>query len=389
MYFSKNTTLRSFIREEEGLIMNLRKKSKFIEKNYSTISLWDEMDIAVNPHKLMREKEILYFIREIIKALVSANSIEEMSKMVYHFLKETYGECTIGIAVNSPKEKRISDCFFFEKDERLDFEDILYSEGETSKLLKAVLDKKEYIYGKKTRIGPSVFIGRVPTASYFVPLIIEKDVIGAFTFQIYERDVFSQEELEVCRELIPFMTIALNNTLQNKKILIANKILEKYSKYDDLTEIYNRRFFYEAFDKSYKKSMKEGYKTFLFLMDLNNFKGVNDNFGHFAGDEALIRVAETLKRLFFKRGEVGRYGGDEFICGIAEVSKEIVMELAEKVIDEVYNLDIYYNNSGGRVGISIGILELDFDKELKNYFLQLDKNLYRAKNSTEKTIFIS
>ncbi len=369
--------------------MDLRGKNKFIEDNYSMIRLRDDRKIKEDFHKLMREKEILYFIREITKALVSTNSIKEMSKMVYHFLKATYGECTIGIAVNYPKEKKISDCFFFEKDQRLDFEDILYSEKGASKLLKAVLDKKEYIYEKNTREGPSVFIGRVPTASYFAPLTIEKDVIGAFTFQIYERDTFSQEELEVCRELIPFMTISLNNTLQNKKILMANKILERYSKYDDLTNIYNRRFFYKSFDKIYRRSILEGEKIFLYLLDLNNFKGVNDNFGHFAGDEALIRVAETLKRLFFKRGEVRRYGGDEFLCGIAKVSKEVVMELAEKIIDEIYNLDIYYNNSGGRVGISIGILELDSDKELKNYFLQLDKNLYRAKNSTEKTIFIS
>jgi GGDEF domain-containing protein len=347
--------------------MDLRGKNKFIEDNYSMIRLRDDRKIKEDSHKLMREKEILYFIREITKALVSTNSIEEMSKMVYHFLKATYGECTIGIAVNYPKEKKISDCFFFEKDQRLDFEDILYSEKGASKLLKAVLDKKEYIYEKNTREGPSVFIGRVPTASYFAPLTIEKDVIGAFTFQIYERDTFSQEELEVCRELIPFMTISLNNTLQNKKILMANKILERYSKYDDLTNIYNRRFFYKSFDKIYRKSILEGEKVFLYLLDLNNFKGVNDNFGHFAGD----------------------YGGDEFLCGIAKVSKEVVMELAEKIIDEIYNLDIYYNNSGGRVGISIGILELDSDKELKNYFLQLDKNLYRAKNSTEKTIFIS
>jgi len=375
--------------EKGGFIMDLKKKNKFIKDNYTMINLWDDREITEDSHKLMREKEIFYFIREITKALVSTNSIEDMSNMVYNFLKDHYGECTIGIAVNSPKEKRISDCFFFEKDERLDFEDILYSEGSASKLLKAVLDKKEYIYGKKTRIGPSVFIGRIPTASYFAPLIIEKDVIGAFTFQIYERDTFSIEEIEVCRELIPFMTIALNNTLQNKKILMANKILEKYSKYDDLTGIYNRRFFYESFDKIYRRSILESEKVFLYLMDLNNFKGVNDNFGHFVGDEALIKVAKTLKRLFFNRGEVGRYGGDEFLCGITKISKEAVIELAEKIIDEIYNLNIYYNNFGGRVGISIGILELDSEKDLKDYFLQLDKNLYRAKNLTTKTIFIS
>ena len=338
--------------------------------------------------KLIKIKEILYFIREITKALVSTNSIEEMSKMVYKFLKETYGECTIGIAVNYPKEKKISDCFFFEKDLRLDFEDILYSEGSASKLLKSVLDKKEYIYEKETREGPAIFIGRIPSATYFAPLIIEKDVIGAFTFQIYERNTFSIEEIDVCRELIPFMTIALNNTLQNKKILIANKILEKYSRYDDLTGIYNRRFFYEAFNKSYKESIKKRDNTFLFLMDLNNFKGVNDTFGHFVGDEALINVAQSLRNLFID-GEVGRYGGDEFLVGMTGISKIHALELAETMIDQVSQLNIYYNNLGDKIGISIGVLELDSQKDLQDYFLELDKNLYKAKNSIPKTIFFS
>jgi diguanylate cyclase (GGDEF)-like protein len=339
--------------------------------------------------KLMREKNILYFIREITKALLSSNSIEEMSKKVYTFLKDNYGECTIGLAVNLPKEKKVSDCFFFENEEKLDFEDILYSEGSASKLLKSILNKKEYIFGEKTRTGPSVFIGRIPSASFFAPLIIEKDVIGAFTFQIYERDEFSIEEIEVCRELIPFLTIALNNTLQNKKILMANKILERHSKYDDLTGIYNRRFFYESFQKIYRKSILKSEKVFLFLMDLNNFKGVNDNFGHFVGDQALVGVAEILKKLFFNRGEVGRYGGDEFLCGIAKVSKKKVIELAEKIIDEIDKLNIHYNDSGGKVSISIGILELNSKKDLRDYFLQLDQNLYKAKNSMTKKIFIS
>ncbi|MGB6129936.1 MAG: GGDEF domain-containing protein [Psychrilyobacter sp.] len=358
----------------------MNNKNKFINDSDTDIE---------NSCKLIREKNILYFIREITKALVSTRSIEEMSKMVYTFLKNSYGDCTIGLAVNYPKEKKISDCFFFENNERLDFEEILYSEGSASKLLKAVLNKKEYIYEKQTRNSPSVFIGRIPSATFFAPLIIEKDVIGAFTFQIYERDLFSIEEIAVCQELIPFMTIALNNTLQNKQILMTNKILERHSKYDDLTGIYNRRFFYESFHNIYKSSISKNENSFLYLMDLNNFKGVNDNFGHFVGDQALIEVAEVLTKLFLKKGEVGRYGGDEFLCGITKISKEDAVELGEKIIKEIENLNIVYNNSGGKVSISIGILKLNSKKDLRDYFLKLDENLYIAKKSTTSKIFIS
>ncbi len=365
--------------------MNFKKKNKFTKNIHKKKISYNTKDT----HKLMREKNILYFIREITKALVSSNSIEDISKMIYNFLKDRYGDCTIGIAVNFPKEKKISDCFFFEDDKRLDFKDILYSEGSASKLLKSVLSKKEYIFESKTRKETLVSVGKVPKASYFTPLILEKDVIGAFTFQIYERDTFSMEELDICRELIPFMTIALNNTIQNKKILMANKILEKYSKYDDLTGIYNRRFFYESFEKVYKKAIVKKKKVFLYLMDLDNFKGVNDNFGHFVGDESLIKVAKALKKLFCNTGKIGRYGGDEFLCGVADISKEEAIQLAEKIIDEIDRLDIYYNNLKDKTSISIGILELNSQKNLRDYFLELDKNLYKAKKSTTTKIYIS
>ncbi len=337
--------------------------------------------------QLQREKEVFYFVREIAKAVVSTVSIKEMSRRVYESMKRVYGECTIGIAVNSPEKEKIYDCFYHEMDRCLDFEDIPYEEKD-SKLLKAILHEREFIYSGEEMKKVSKFVGNIPRACYFSPLKMGEKVIGAFTFQTYERDEFFPEELEVCRELVPFMTIALNNTLQNKKMLEANKVLQKYSKYDELTGIYNRRYFYEVFEKKYREAVKKGEKAFLYLMDLNDFKGVNDNFGHHKGDMALKRVGEVLRRKF-RDGDVGRFGGDEFLCGFTGVSSERALEMAQEVAADIYNEGIIYTPSGKRVGVSIGILELKSGKVLRDYFKDLDKNLYRAKRSSTTKIFMS
>lgn len=337
--------------------------------------------------KLQREREAFYFVKELAKVVVSTNSIRDMSKRVYESMRSAYGECTIGIAVNSPEMERICDCFYHEMDRFLDFEDIPYTEKE-SKLLKAILHEREFIYSGEEIKKLSKFVGSVPRACYFAPLKMGEEVIGAFTYQTYEKDEFSSEELEVCRELVPFMTIALNNTLQNKKILEANRVLQKHSKYDELTGIYIRRYFYEVFEKKYREAWKVGKKTFLYLMDLNNFKGVNDNFGHHKGDLALKRVGEILKGRF-AGGDVGRFGGDEFLCGLTGVSSEEAMEIAQKVAADIHDEDISYNFLGCRVGISIGILELESGRVLRDYFKDLDNNLYRAKRSSITKIYMS
>jgi len=337
--------------------------------------------------QLKREKEILSFVREVAKAVVSTTSIKEMSKRVYESMRAMYGECTIGIAVNSPETEKICDCFYHEMGKCLDFEDISYLEKE-SKLLKAILHEKEFIYDGENFQSLSKFVGSIPKACYFSPLKMGEKVIGAFTFQTYERNKISEEELEVCRELIPFMTIALNNTLQNKKILEANRVLQIYSKYDELTGIYNRRYFYEIFEEKYKDAMKKDEKSFLYLMDLNNFKGVNDTFGHHTGDQALKQIGELLRKRF-SRGDVGRFGGDEFLCGLVGVSCKEALDLAREVISDVFNEGVIYNLLGDRIGISIGILELKSGKVLRKYFVDLDRNLYKAKRSSSMKIFMS
>jgi len=344
--------------------------------------------IGSRDRRVEREMEVFFLIKEITKSILSASSIKEKSKRVYEFMKGKYGECTVGIAVNDIKSQRLCDCFYYENDECLDFEDVLYAERGTSKLLKAVLTKEEGVYDLHNREKVISFVGMVPTASYFAPLLMEGEAIGAFTFQIYDRGCFSEEEIEVCRELIPFMTIALNNTIQATAIVEANKKLEWFSKYDEVTGIYNRRFFYEAFNEVYEDALISQEETYLYLLDLDNFKGVNDNFGHSAGDKALKDFAHILRDVF-KGGETGRYGGDEFLCGMAGVDQEQVIALAKEVIKRVDELGIHYNDVGGRVTTSIGILKLSKQKALREYFSDLDENLYRAKKEEGNTLFIS
>lgn len=353
---------------------------------------YDEIDGDDSDEEVLRgpnKDDVIYILRELIKAITSTLSLQKVSKRVYLYMQSKYGECTFGLAVNYPDKQIISDCFYYEKGDLLEFDLIEYSEGiENSRLLKAVLEKKEQVVDCSTPESNTVYHGILPKASYFAPLVMNEEVIGAFTYQSHDRSEFLDEELMICREITPFLSIALNNSLQTKKLIELNKKLKRLSAYDTLTEIYNRRYFYEEFEKVYKKAVVEERSIYLFLMDLDNFKGVNDNFGHQAGDDALKRVAKVLEDVF-SMGVIGRYGGDEFIAGIVGINEKQLEVLVDNIDDQISKLKIPVDKSGNLLSISKGIVKLTTGNSLREYFDSVDENLYKCKAKKDSKYYLS
>lgn len=366
----------------KGKILDqFRLVSKMIKLHYE--KEMEKKSLLVTKEVLEDTAHTLDLVTKISEIIVSTNSIKEISINLYHEMKGVFGECTIGLAINSEEHHRLEDCFYYEYDNCLEFDNINYSELKNSRLVEAVVNDREYI---NEGFSPHNIMGASPLASYFVPLKMDKKVIGVFTYQIYHRSKFLKKEIDLCRRLISFLTIALNNTIQNKKIMETNRLLEIHSTIDDLTGVYTRRHFYKVFEEDLSSKRGVNLRSFLLLIDLDNFKGVNDNFGHTSGDIALKKIAGLLKESF-PTGVIGRYGGDEFLGGIIGGTYTDISQAVQLLIDRVDKLNIPYDKQGNTVGLSVGILEITSDKPLREYFPQLDANLYRAKVTKEGYIF--
>lgn len=117
----------------------------------------------------------------------------------------------------------------------------------------------------------------------------------------------------------------------------------------------------------------------LFVFDLDNFKEVNDTYGHIAGDEFLIRVAELLMRVFKKYDLISRFGGDEFSIFVEDITdKEFSISKAERLIKEIKNLKI---NRRSIVSCSIGITFSKQSDDFNSLFKRADEAMYEAKRS--------
>jgi len=152
---------------------------------------------------------------------------------------------------------------------------------------------------------------------------------------------------------------------------------------DPLTGLYNRLYFFEFTRQSFERVKRKGGNIVLIFLDLDNFKYVNDNYGHKKGDEVLKEVADILKIIFREYDVIVRYGGDEFIIFAEIDSKEfnninsLLKSFKERLEEKFkkYILSVSY-------GIALFPDDADNVKDLINI---ADKRMYEQKKQKKKT----
>jgi len=161
---------------------------------------------------------------------------------------------------------------------------------------------------------------------------------------------------------------------ENYKLIKLLRNVEKKAYIDSLTGVYNRKFLDEVF-----KLEKEKYRTFrkefcIIFIDLDNFKAVNDKYGHMEGDKVLKQVADLIKRNIRKEDFVIRYGGDEFVI-ITEAPRGDVLSIMSRLQDVI---KIKYKDV--EVTASIGSACYPADgKELEDLIRKADERMYTIK----------
>ena len=121
-----------------------------------------------------------------------------------------------------------------------------------------------------------------------------------------------------------------------------------------MTKLYIYRHFYTLLENEIRRSVRYKHNISLLMMDIDDFKTINDTYGHAVGDEMLNAVGKVLKDNTRKTDLVGRYGGDEFIALIHDVpSKEVAINIAWKICEKVK--EIKYKDIQNIITVSIGV----------------------------------
>jgi diguanylate cyclase (GGDEF)-like protein len=151
-----------------------------------------------------------------------------------------------------------------------------------------------------------------------------------------------------------------------------------YSDKDPLTGIYNRRYVESAFTTIKSRIEQNGQSGAVLLLDVNDFKLVNDHLGHKLGDEYLILITNQLKRSVRKTDIVARWGGDEFLILAPEVRRK---EELEKMLERIHQNLRQLSFHDVKISVSIGpALYPKHGKDLDDLLKVADKNMYQIKS---------
>ena len=170
---------------------------------------------------------------------------------------------------------------------------------------------------------------------------------------------------------------AANQALQEQ-----NRLLQELAVTDGLTGLYNRKKFDEILADQFARFRRNHRPFAVMMLDLDNFKSVNDNYGHVAGDEALADVAAILKQSVRDVDYVARYGGEEFVVVLVETTLDAALDVAERIRAEMEIPRFGASNKLLSVTVSLGVTHSrEDDAGPEEVLARADHALYEAKRA--------
>lgn len=175
--------------------------------------------------------------------------------------------------------------------------------------------------------------------------------------------------------------LAESNRSLEAKVVQRTLELERLASRDPLTNLLNRREIVRILDIEIERAQRQGTPLSLLMLDLDNFKSINDNFGHQVGDSVLRSSADSLVEASRKTDFVGRIGGEEFLILLPNTGYATALQLAER-----YRVRIENNTDNIHYTCSIGVAELRVGEYPDNLMQRADQALYTAKNSGRNNV---
>lgn len=194
-----------------------------------------------------------------------------------------------------------------------------------------------------------------------------------------EGSPFSEREKGVFKRLCSHIAPVL------EKIELFDRVTE-LAITDGLTGIFNHLHIVTKLEGEVARSRRYGSNLSVILFDIDNFKDINDHFGHLAGDQVLIRVAQLIKNSVRNIDAVGRYGGEEFLAVLPETDGEAALTMAERVRSRIQDEYFVYEDQAIRLTLSGGVADYTNEVEASRLIRLADDNLLAAKKQGKNMV---
>lgn len=196
---------------------------------------------------------------------------------------------------------------------------------------------------------------------------MEEIDLNAITEKFNEIQTHMTDEIKKANSVI--------NNLSNQV-----KILEETTNLDSLTKVFNRRALTAYLEEVCERDNSNN-ELHLLILDIDDFKDINDKHGHIAGDKVLIFIANIFRKTLRDGDKVFRYGGEEFIIVLNRIDSQHCKKIADRLLDLVRNSKLIYKGKGIHVTMSIGTTRYKENDTPDTLISRADKALYKAKQN--------
>jgi diguanylate cyclase (GGDEF)-like protein len=213
-----------------------------------------------------------------------------------------------------------------------------------------------------------------------VPVKVENRLIGFILIQHTEKDYFTKDHAIFLSLIGNHIGVAVENNFLYKKIRDS-------AFHDGLTDIFNKRYFFETLN-TVANLTEQNYC--IAIVDFDNFKRINDTYGHPMGDEVLKTISKVMQKATRANDIVARYGGDEIIMFIQNFTdREKVYHRIEALRKEIEQTAITYDKDTISITVSIGVyIKQDEYMTLNDVIKKADEIMYLSKHSGKNRVTI-
>jgi diguanylate cyclase (GGDEF)-like protein len=326
--------------KKQSWLENLHKKHKDLE---TLIELTHLITSTIDPRKALYL--VVKKLSEIIHATRCSMISTDMKDKRYANVVSTFEDPSItNLKINLQKYPEIRKALLLKKS-------ILVKDALKDPMMKEVKDIIEPMGIRSIMV---------------IPVIFHDEVIGTLLLNIAKADrTFTEREKKLCTAVANASANALYNAFLYDNLAKEKRNLERLAITDYLTGIYNVRYFYNRLDEEFSRAERHRIPLCGMMFDIDNFKKINDAYGHRVGDMILREFAQLVRDHTRKSDIFARYGGEEFIMLLPQTSLAGSLSEAERLSKIIRKHQFYALKDSEKITVSIGIA-CSSDTRIKN-----------------------
>lgn len=224
-----------------------------------------------------------------------------------------------------------------------------------------------------------------------IPVVKKESVIGSFFLRTASplKDGITDRIYKLCQLIANISANALENAILFESVQAAQEYFEDMAIRDGLTGLYNHRHFYDRLEEEFSRASRYNMPLSLVFFDLDDFKRINDVYGHTCGDMVLKKIGQVLKSVARESDIPARYGGEEFVIVLPNTDKQGAFDLACR-IHSIIRSHRFEQLSGKQVTISVGVATyVDGNLPSFNDLVSIaDEGLYKVKRSGKDHVYV-